>query len=31
MTGRMADGYIDDASITTEVNAIIVKDPGCAA
>jgi osmotically-inducible protein OsmY len=27
MTGRTAGEYIDDASITTEVNAIIVKDP----
>ncbi len=26
MTGRTAGEYIDDASITTEVNAIIVKD-----
>ncbi len=26
-TGRTAGEYIDDASITTEVNAIIVKDP----
>ena len=27
MTGRTAGEYIDDASITTEANAIIVKDP----
>jgi len=27
MTGRTAGEHIDDASITTEVNAIIVKDP----
>src|SRR3990170_4056627 len=27
MTGRTAGEYIDDASITTEVNAIIVKNP----
>jgi hyperosmotically inducible protein len=27
MTGRTAGEYIDDASITTEVNVIIVKDP----
>ena len=27
MTGRTTGEYIDDASITTEVNAIIVKDP----
>ena len=27
MTGRTAGEQIDDASITTQVNAIIVKDP----
>ena len=27
MTGRTTGEYIDDASITTEANAIIVKDP----
>jgi len=27
MTGRTAGEHVDDASITTEVNAIIVKDP----
>lgn len=27
LTGRTAGEYIDDASITTEANAIIVKDP----
>jgi len=27
MTGRTAGEHIDDASITTQVNAIIVKDP----
>lgn len=27
VTGRTAGEYIDDASITTEVNAVIVKDP----
>lgn len=27
MTGRTAGEHIDDASITTEANAIIVKDP----
>ena len=27
MTGRTAGEHIDDATITTEVNAIIVKDP----
>jgi hyperosmotically inducible protein len=27
ITGRTAGEYIDDSSITTEVNAIIVKDP----
>jgi len=27
MTGRTAGEYIDDASITTEANGIIVKDP----
>jgi osmotically-inducible protein OsmY len=27
MTGRSAGEYIDDSNITTEVNAIIVKDP----
>ena len=27
VTGRTTGEYIDDASITTEVNAIIVKDP----
>ena len=27
MTGRTAGEYIDDASITTEANAIIVQDP----
>ncbi len=27
LTGRTTGEYIDDASITTEVNAIIVKDP----
>lgn len=27
MTGRTAGEHIDDASITTEVNAIIIKDP----
>ncbi len=27
MTGRTAGEYIDDSNITTEVNAIIVKDP----
>ncbi len=27
MTGRTAGEYIDDASITSEANAIIVKDP----
>jgi len=27
MTGRTAGEYIDDSSITTEANAIIVKDP----
>ncbi len=27
MTGRTAGEFIDDASITTEANAIIVKDP----
>ncbi|MBU4320174.1 MAG: BON domain-containing protein [Thermodesulfovibrionales bacterium] len=27
MTGRTAGEHIDDSSITTEVNAIIVKDP----
>jgi hyperosmotically inducible protein len=27
ITGRTAGEYIDDASITTEANAIIVKDP----
>jgi len=27
MTGRTTGEYVDDASITTEVNAIIVKDP----
>jgi osmotically-inducible protein OsmY len=27
LTGRTTGEYIDDASITTEANAIIVKDP----
>jgi osmotically-inducible protein OsmY len=27
MTGRTAGEYIDDSNITTEANAIIVKDP----
>ena len=27
MTGRTAGEHIDDATITTEVNAVIVKDP----
>ena len=27
MTGRTAGEHIDDASITTQANAIIVKDP----
>ncbi|RJQ38553.1 MAG: BON domain-containing protein [Nitrospiraceae bacterium] len=27
MTGRTAGEHIDDSSITTQVNAIIVKDP----
>ena len=27
MTGRTAGEHIDDATITTEVNSIIVKDP----
>jgi osmotically-inducible protein OsmY len=27
LTGRTAGEYIDDSSITTEANAIIVKDP----
>ena len=27
LTGRTAGEYIDDASITTEANAIIVQDP----
>jgi len=27
LTGRTAGEYIDDASITTEANGIIVKDP----
>ena len=27
MTGRTAGEYIDDSSITTEANGIIVKDP----
>jgi hyperosmotically inducible periplasmic protein len=27
MTGRTAGEHIDDATITTEVNAIIIKDP----
>ena len=27
MTGRTAGEHIDDASITTEANAIIIKDP----
>ncbi len=27
MTGRTAGEYIDDAAITTEANAIIIKDP----
>jgi hypothetical protein len=27
MTGRMAGEYIDDSSITTEANAIIVTEP----
>jgi osmotically-inducible protein OsmY len=27
MTGRTAGEYIDDASITTQANAIIIKDP----
>ena len=31
MTGRMAEEYIDDASNTAEVNALIVKDPECGA
>ena len=30
MTGRTAGEHIDDASITTEVNSIIVKDPDAA-
>ena len=27
MTGRTAGEYIDDSSITTQANAIIIKDP----
>jgi len=27
MTGRTAGEYIDDSNITTEANAVIVKDP----
>lgn len=27
LTGRTAGEYIDDASITTEANALIIKDP----
>ena len=27
LTGKTAGEYVDDASITTEANAIIVKDP----
>ena len=27
MTGRTAGEHVDDASITTQANAIIVKDP----
>lgn len=30
MTGRTAGEYIDDSNITTEANAIIVKDPDAA-
>ena len=30
MTGRTAGEHIDDSSITTEANAIIVKDPDAA-